>query len=403
MKTKPDSIKKFVTIGLSLFVYKSVLLAFAYFLSKEDYNLFNQSYYTASIIILFAALGFNISQTRIPLSTVKIFLLVSLNSLITFVVLYSFTNSFINTSKIIPVFIYSVIVSTGGVLNFRLLFQGKYQTYFLIMIMLAFSHFAVIPFVILFNLDTFFVLSILVLIWFAASYNFFDKSYKKDIPVTEYYKVGFSAFIINSAVSLGLAGDKFIVNHYFTTDIANAYTFAWGLTAPIFYIGNMIEKYLFAEEKPGKEQILIKGLWLSIFLIAAYGAIIISVVIFYPAVLPESISKQIFTNIFVFMISGYSVYVILHFPLNSYLFKVADTSQQKTIAAYFSAIIIAFLFVFYFLINIPSGISYRALLISIWTYIFILLIVKALIIFKGRNNISADSGQIIPEDIKEIP
>ena len=94
--------------------------------------------------------------------------------------------------------------------------------------MLAASHFMIIPFVIYFNFDPFTLLSIFVVIWFIAAYLFFDKSASNEVSILEYYKVGFSAFIINSAVSLGLTGDKFIVNHYFTAEIANAYTFAWG-------------------------------------------------------------------------------------------------------------------------------------------------------------------------------
>ena len=353
--------------------------------------------------MLFAALGFNISQTRIPLRVNKIFVLVTINTIITFLVLYFLTKSFTESNTIVPIIIYSVIVSTGGVLNFKLLFQGEYQKYFIVLVMLAASHFMIIPFVIYFNFDPFTLLSIFVVIWFIAAYLFFDKSASNEVSILEYYKVGFSAFIINSAVSLGLTGDKFIVNHYFTAEIANAYTFAWGLTAPIFYIGNMIEKYLFAEQNPGKKQLLKKGLALSFLLIVTYAVLIIFLVRFFPSVLPASISKQIFNNIFVFMISGYAFYVILHFPLNTYLFKITETKRQKTIALYFSFIIIIFLFVFYYLINSVENITYQLLLISVWSYIFILLIVKAIIIFRNKD----DKSVLLPEsnanNFQEIP
>ena len=132
--------------------------------------------------------------------------------------------------------------------------------------MLAASHFMIIPFVIYFNFDPFTLLSIFVVIWFIAAYLFFDKSASNEVSILEYYKVGFSAFIINSAVSLGLTGDKFIVNHYFTAEIANAYTFAWGLTAPIFYIGNMIEKYLIRRTKSREKTTFKKRIGIIIFI-----------------------------------------------------------------------------------------------------------------------------------------
>ena len=103
------------------------------------------------------------------------------------------------------------------------------------------------------------------------------------------------------------------------------------------------------------------------------------------------------------MISGYAFYVILHFPLNTYLFKITETKRQKTIALYFSFIIIIFLFVFYYLINSVENITYQLLLISVWSYIFILLIVKAIIIFRNKD----DKSVLLPEsntnNFQEIP
>ena len=204
-------------------------------------------------------------------------------------------------------------------------------------------------------------------------------------------------------MSLGLAADKFIVNHFFTTEIANAYTFAWGLTAPIFYIGSLIEKYLYAEPKPDKNRILKKGFLFSLLLISLYTGGIITLITFFPSILPGSVSTELFRSIFVFMITGYSVYVVLHFPLNTYLFKVMHVGKQKTISLYFSFIILIFAFVFYYITNYSVQFNYQMLLIAVWVYIFILLITKALIIFKGSNNNSQNAEEIIPDELKEIP
>lgn len=402
MKTIPDSIKKFILIGLSLFLFKSVFIAYAYTFSQIQYRQFNQSYYTASILILFASLGFNISQTRLPIKTTIIFLFVTLNTLITYLVLSLVSNSLSNFIDVFTVIIYTIFVSVGGILNFKLLFDGKYKKYSWVMFLLAAAHFMIIPAVLFFGLSIFPTLAVFVVIWFFVVYRLFDKEDLKHKNIGEYYKIGFSAFVINSAVSLGLAGDKFIVNHFFATDIANAYTFAWGLTAPIFYIGNLIEKYLFAEPKPDKTRILKKGFILSLIIISAYTFGIIAIIKFFPALLPAAISKEIFGHIFIFMITGYSLYVILHFPLNAYLFKVIDTGKQKRISLYFSIIILISIFMFYYLINYVHGLNYQMILAAVWIYIFTLLIIKMLIIFTGtEGNLSTKENEI-SEQLQEI-
>jgi hypothetical protein len=403
LKTISEPLKKFILIGLSIFIYKIVFIAYAYTFNQTQYNLFNQSYYTASILILFGALGFNIAQTRIPIKPLAIFFLAAVNLVMTYSILHLISNPFSEITEIIPVIIYSIFSAVGGVLTFKLLFDGKYQIYFWVMLIFAAAHFMIIPAVVFLNVSIFPALSLLIIIWFFAVYGFFDKEVSDSKNYTEYFKVGFSAFVINSAVSLGLAGDKFIVNHFFTVDIANTYTFAWGLTAPIFYIGNLIEKYLYAEPKPDKSRILKKGFIFSLLLISAYTLGIVTVVKFFPSLLPATISKELFGSIFIFMITGYSLYVILHFPINTYLFKVTGTKKQKIISVYFTFIILFFVFVFYYIVNNPFEITYQMLLAAVWFYIFLLLVVKSFIIFKGKESDSDKNDEIISGEIQGIP
>lgn len=403
MKIIPETIKKFILIGLSLFLFKSVLIVYAYVFTKEQYNLFNQSYYTASLLILFGSMGFDIAQTRIPIKTLRLLIFITFNIIITYVVIQLTSSPFTDIADIIPLIIYSTFTALGGVLNFKLLFTGRYKTYFWVMFLFAMFHFLMIPLVMFLHLGIFPVLSSLIIIWFLIVYKFFDKEYSDGQTCTQYYKVGLSAFVINSSVSLGLAGDKFIVNHFFTADIANAYTFAWSITVPIFYIGNIVEKYLFAEPKPNKTRILKKGFLYSVLLISAYAFGMIAAVKFFPYLLPSSISKEIFSEIFMFMITGYSLYVIFHFPLNTYLFKVVNTSRQKTISIYYTVIILLFFITFNFITSVASEINYQMLLAAVWIYIFTLLIVKAIIIFKADSDDLIESGDIISKEIQELP
>ena len=216
MKTSTESLKKFILIGLSIFLYKSVFIVYAYTFNPVQYNLFNQSYYTASLLILFGSLGFDIAQTRIPIKTLTIFLFITFNIVITYSILHLISSPFSDISEIIPVIIYSTFTAVGGVLNFKLLFDGKYQKYFWVMLLFAIAHFMIIPAVLFFNVSIFPALCVFIIIWFFVVYRIFDKEVSDNKNYNEYFKIGFSAFVINSAVSLGLAGDKFIVNHFFT-------------------------------------------------------------------------------------------------------------------------------------------------------------------------------------------
>lgn len=403
LNSRSDSVKKFTLIGASIFLYKVVFLAYAYAFNQQQYNYFNQSYYTASLLILFGSLGFNISLTRISTRALTLFIMIVFNVVVTYLVLQMISAPFEDISEIIPVIVYSSFSAAGGALNFKLLFDGNYQKYFVMMLLFAAAHFMIIPAVLIFELSIFPTLCIFVIIWFFIVYKTYHPAQVQNTNYVEFYKIGLSAFIINSAVSLALAGDKFIVNHFFTTEIANAYTFAWGLTAPVFYIGNLVEKYLFAESKPDKNKLLKKGFLFSLTLILIYIAVIITAVNFFPSLLPDSVSKEIFGNIFVFMITGYSIYVVLHFPINTYLFKVIDTNKQKIISLYYSIVIVIFFFLFFLTIQNIFHLNYQILLAAVWAYIFILLVIKTIIIFKKKDGEVVVSKQIFEDEMSEIP
>jgi hypothetical protein len=198
------------------------------------------------------------------------------------------------------------------------------------------------------------------------------------------YKVGGSAFIINSAVPFALVADKYIVNHYFPVDTANAYTFAWGLTAPLFYIGNLIERIIYSSEDINPGKMLKNSLVILFFLILIYVCVLISAVKFLPVLLPSSVDRQLLQNIFLFMVSGYSLYILFHFPLNGYLFKFLQVEKQKRIALIYFIYLIILLAVV-----ISAGAleikNYKVLLIAIWGVIFTLLGIKTAVIFGRRR------------------
>jgi hypothetical protein len=227
------------------------------------------------------------------------------------------------------------------------------------------------------------VLPVISLLWFIIGFPKYIKQNDSSVKLFgEFYKIGISAFVINSAVSLALAADKYFVNHFFALEIANSYTFAWGLTAPMFYIGVIIEQFLFSEANPSKSNILKRGLVLSTAFVIIYAVTLMVVINLFPSLLPESVNYNYVLNIATLMISGYSLYIIFHFPVNAYLFKSLGTEKQKSISIIFSIIIFAFVILYGTIMQGVFEINYLWLLIITWSYIFTLLITKIFIMFR---------------------
>lgn len=378
-----SNIKKLFFLGVAVASTKVMLLLFAYFFDAETYNRFNQIYYTASIIILFGSLGFNIAVTRISITWKNVLLAVAANTIIVYLVLQLVSAPFNNPLEIVSIVVYSVFISVSGIFIFQMLFAGRYKIYVSLTLLYSALHLLLIPAVIFFKIDFFISLPVIGVLWFIIGLPGYIKA--KDSTQSsfkEFYKIGLSAFVINSAVSLALAADKYFVNHFFSLDLANSYTFAWGLTAPMFYIGVIIEQFLFSETRPSKASILKKGFSLSASLVVIYASVILIVVNFFPGLIPVSVNYAYVLNILTLMITGYSVYVIFHFPVNAYLFKSLGTEKQKSISLMFSIIISAFVVLYAVIMQGVVAINYLWLLIITWSYIFTLLITKLFIMFR---------------------
>lgn len=397
MFSQLTNIKKLFFLGIAVASTKVMLLLFAYFFNAETYNQFNQIYYTASIIILFGSLGFNIAITRVGVSLKMVAAAVAVNAIAVYLVLQLISSPFNNLPEILSIIAYSIFISVTGIFNFHLLFTGRYKDYVILTILYSVLHLLLIPAVIFFGIDFFIALPAVGILWLLSGLPRYirvkDTAFQN---IKEFYKIGLSAFVINSAVSLALAADKYFVNHFFSLDLANSYTFAWGLTAPMFYIGVIIEQFLFSEAKPSKASILKKGFSLSASMVAIYAASLLIVVNFFPGLIPDSVNYNYVLSILTLMITGYSVYVIFHFPVNAYLFKSLGTEKQKTISIFFSMIIFAFVILYTVIMQGVIEITYLWLLIITWSYIFTLLITKIFIMFRK----SAEEEPVTP--ISEI-
>lgn len=231
-----------------------------------------------------------------------------------------------------------------------------------------------------------FTLPFVTTFWFLIGYpKFIKQSGTGNTTWKEFYKVGLSAFIINSAVSLALSLDKYYVNSFFELSLANSYTFSWSLTAPVFYIGSIIERYLYAGKYEIKFSLFRKGFGLSVIFIPLYTAALICFVYFFPQFLPASVDVNHVREITTMMIAGYSIYSLIHFTVNAYLFKLMHTSVQKEVSVYYTIILLLFIGYFYFVFQDMILLNYKTLLISIWSYIFLLLIAKIVLLFRRKK------------------
>jgi len=381
------NIKKLILLGLAVASTKVMLLLFAYFFNAETYNQFNQIYYTASIVILFGSLGFNIAITRMNISMKLVVAAIFVTSSLAYFFLQIFSAPFENIFEILSILVYCLFISLSGIYVFQLLFTGKYQDYILLTLLYSVLHLLIIPAILFFKLSLFSILPVVALLWFLIGFRKYIKQDNSSLSsLFEFYKIGVSVFVINSAVSLALAADKYFVNHFFPLEIANSYTFAWGLTAPMFYIGVLIEQYLFSETNPSKSNILRRGFILVTSLVILYSLVVISAINFFPQIIPASVDYTTVKEIFTLMIIGYSLYVIVHFPVNAYLFKSLSTETHKMISIAFAIIISGFLVVYILIFRGVISIDYILLLVITWSYIFTLFIVKVIIMFrKGRS------------------
>jgi O-antigen/teichoic acid export membrane protein len=381
-KKIPDTLLRFVLIGSTIFSNKLILILIAYFFTETQYNIFNKAYYTASILILFGTLGFDFAINRNKTSFKIVVFGVILNVTVTLAILFFISEPFTSGYQLISIFVYSLFACLGGIFTFRHLFQGRIKIYVLLMFTNALLHLMIIPFITLLKADIFLLFPFITLSWFLIGYPSFIKHNKeKGDNLASLYKLGISTFIINSAVSLALVADKYIVNHYFPMDTANAYTFSWGLIVPLLYIGNLIEKLIYSSTSGDAFRIFRKSLIVLLILVAAYSILLLAAVNFLPTVLPNSINAVQLVQILSFMITGYALFVVINFPVNGYLFKFAETAKQKTIAAAYLITIIIFPIAFV-LFNGGSEITnYRTLLFLIWFFIFLLLIIKTAVIF----------------------
>ncbi|MCP5061627.1 MAG: hypothetical protein GY936_04080 [Ignavibacteriae bacterium] len=107
MTISKDYIKNTILIGLSFVFLKSFNLALPYFLDGENYNAFNKVFYYASLMSTVGTFGFTYAITQINLPPFFVSLLVLLNTVVSFILVFTFSGVDISILNIMIILIFT--------------------------------------------------------------------------------------------------------------------------------------------------------------------------------------------------------------------------------------------------------------------------------------------------------
>lgn len=347
-----NELLKIILLGLTNLLPKIPLFLAAYILSSDQLLSFNRYFYNATLITIISSFGFDFAYNLSKPSFRLMIFAQLINSIITTVVLTA--GSFLSVSflGVISLFSYSLFINLAHVFQFRLLFIGRYRLYFIthllnmvafILLLVGIKSMSREMIYLLFPFSSSIIL--FINFYFLIRYDN-EKLCSEDI--IDLYRSGFPAFLINSIVPFLFILDKFLVNNHLDQVTANSYTFAWLLTAPLFYIGNIFEKMIYSStEKLGKG-VFIQSIILNSSAIILYALLISFLLFFQSWLLPKTINLLLVQKIGITMLFGYSIYAVFHFPLNGYLFKYKNKKIQNSIAIkYFILAIASLLFILF--------------------------------------------------------
>ncbi|MFZ1292531.1 MAG: hypothetical protein WAR79_20745 [Melioribacteraceae bacterium] len=375
--------EKFLFIGSAFFISKIVFLIIPYITNSIDYNEFNKIYYSAAIVILFAKLGFDFAINRVHVHHKNLFIAVLINTLIMVIVLKLTEQenySYINYTSI---FLYSFFYIIANIFLMKTLFDGNFKRYFLFKLFYGIILIAIVFILISFHLEIFLVFPIAGILWMIYVYSFSIRDFKGEGKLTDFYKLGFAGFVVNAALGFAFIADKYIVNHFMNLDVANAYTFAWGLTSPMLYLGNMVEHSIYTAGNINKRKIIKNAFILLAGLIVLYSIGIYAVVFFLPNLLPQTINLSLLKQVLILFLLVYSIYSLIQYPLNGILFKFINSSAQYKLAKIYPSIFLFFFACLFYVYKIQNSDDFFLLIALCSVYLFVLLGIKVLIVRKS--------------------
>ncbi len=344
-------------------------------------------------MILFGALGFNFAITRIKLKSHLLAATVFFNLLIISLAYYLLADPFSEFLSLVSLFIFALFTSIAGIILFSLLFQGDYQKYFLYTFINSLLLLSIIPLLKYTSIGLMILFPVVAFLWLLSIIVIarpFQNNNSEDIR--GFYILGVSAFVINGTASLAFALDKYFVNHFYDVGTANSYTFSWSLVAPIFYIGTLVEKNIYALNDGDAKSTIKKSFFALAGSVLLYGFVVLAIIKYFNALLPSSIQPELLLTIFTLMIIGYGLYAMIHFPINGYLFKYAETFKQTIISKAIFIATVPMFALYYFILSDWFKENFTHLIIGVLAYIFLIQIIKVFILFYNNRNYEASLG-----------
>lgn len=359
-------VKNLIILLVSSALNKGFLLILPYIVSGEIYNEFNSLYYSATMLTVIAVFGLDFVAARKKYIPKPLFTAIVLNIILSFGLFSIITGEF-NAE----VLIFLVTNISFSLYTTFFLFKGDLKRY----LVSSFCYFGtglisiILSFLLSWPLFTIFSFISISLITGLKFVNFGDD--QNNYKLSEIYISGGSIFLINALSGIVFSFDKYIVNNYLGIVNANAYTFAWTLLVPVFYIGNLFEKQIYTSKKEKTE-------YRDVAKIAAFNAsslflylVVVNSVILFFNLLPDSINKYTFSRISLMLSAGLFIFSCIHFPLNGVLLKYSSSRIQKlsglinlALLVIFAGSILIALFSFSGGIGTIITISFAALIIS---------------------------------------
>ncbi|MBI9070780.1 MAG: hypothetical protein JEY94_04240 [Melioribacteraceae bacterium] len=357
---------------------KLVFLIVPYLLSAVEYNDFNKVYYAAGILVIFGRLGFEFAINKLNLRTDFLSLIVAFNIFIGFILLAIFDTKIEKIEEVLIIVLYSFFYVVANIFLFKALFRSKHKNYFIYKV--SFGFFLLIGIILLtiLHIKIIYVLPVAAFLWFVTCFK--KDNINRSDDIKSFYKLGVSSFIINTLPGISVIIDKFIANHYFATEVANAYTFSWIMIAPMIYVGNITEHLILASNNKKGSNTLQSGVIFTIIGIICYNLLCLVILNYFSELLPASIDVEIVKMIVPYLLIGYSLYTILQNPVKAYILKFANKNIQSKLSRVYPIIALSFVTAIYCTFELLKSSSYILLIGIDFIYLFAIILVQYIVL-----------------------
>ncbi len=354
-------------------------------ISGAEYNSFNSKYYSATMLTVISLMGLDFVFARNkPGLKIIIFLLIS-NVLISFGIYSALSGR--SEIMILPFLISNVAFSLYTTV---LLFENQLRRYLLFSFLyLMFGVLAVTVHKLL-TIDFFTIYAACSIALIPGLILIRSQQGRNKIKPGELYILGYSIFLINALSGVIFNIDKYLVNNYLSIPAGNAYTFAWTVLVPVFYIGNLFEKQIYTQSDPRPPTRQILGIaFFNAFSVSGYLLTINYIFVTY-GLLPDSVDKENFIRITRMLSLGLFVFSVAHFPINGILLKYSSAKIQKISGMINLFIIVIFIFAV-ILIQSLMNIDVKIIILLSFTALILSSLAKAFIIRKELSHLNPET------------